>query len=74
MLINRSEGPGQSARLQQKCLTKGPADFLVADSQPDQTEHLVVGPSTTPGFKLLSTSRNQLKRPRDMFVFVRLVL
>ena len=52
MLSNKSEGRRQS-RLQQKRLTKGPVDFLVADSQPDQTESLVLVPSITSGFNTI---------------------
>ena len=52
MLSNKSEGRRQS-RLQQKRLTKGPVDFLVADNQPGQTEPLVVVPSTTSSFSTI---------------------
>ena len=51
MSNNKSKCARQSARLCQKRITKGLADFLIPDSQPDQNELLVVGPPIAPGYK-----------------------
>ena len=48
-----------------KIIEKDKSAFLVADSQPDQTEPLVVGPSTTARFNF--TSEIHLKQDLKPF-------